>query len=980
MTLRHALSQDWRAGLSTAADSTPIYRGVPFRRRAKAPGPPVPRSGRSGPELSQPNLAAVPLPSFSPSFQTPRQECKREIIFIFVPLKIDSEKKTISLGVKDLAALVVGPGVVDEIAYGVARMTLGRLTHESYQAERSRDDKSFRKEISVSHSTRVDEFEVLIRGRIDGVFERGGITVVEEVKSTLRTRQEVLRYDAAGFERYRLQLQLYLYFVWVSGVRNLEGVLTLISLVDGGRYGFTIDFDPTSIESLIRDTLRQVISEWRAGELRAETKRQLAPRVQFPFPEMRRYQSQMMERIEEALLERKNVMVCAPTGVGKTVGALMPALRLALLKNKKIFFITSKTTQQQLVLETVRHILATAQAESVSAGFNVLVLRAKEKMCANEVCFCHPDFCDYAKNYFVNLENSGLVEHFSSRAMMLPDEIFSKGSTQGVCPFELSLELVERADLVICDYNYVFDPWIALRLFALGEPYDHCLLIIDEAHNLYSRGRDYYSPELERAQVQALKTWAQSRRNQFKESGAFEASPTQTGRQSALNFAEPEETDDRLLFDRLTTLFTAFDNYFERAAFSSHENVEGLVSAERKSLVSLDMKFLTQKWFELESMMLDYFIYRKRRREVKPEDPFIDFYFNFSRFLSVASIGGNEFSTIYDASENAEQIKIVCKDPSRQLGERLSGFSSAIAMSATLQPMEFFRDVLGLEKSRTLTLSLPSPFPPENRLIAVVPEVLTTYTQRARFYEKIARLIEVIVRTRPGNYFAFFPSFDFLAAVQHFLSLTEFRVVAQQRVMDEEARTAVLRELGRRDGRKLHSRNQEAVSAEAGGSGDSVEESGEEDLQPTLVLAVQGGIFAEGVDYPGETLIGAIVVGPGLPRVSFEQELMRQYYDEQFADGEGGERSRGFAYAYLFPGMNRVIQSAGRVIRSDTDRGVIILLDRRFAQPPYIDLLPEHWYRYSPQELVLEDWVSALKRFWGNEPRSPRKVEPGCRS
>jgi DNA excision repair protein ERCC-2 len=892
-----------------------------------------------------------------------------------MPIRIDPEKQSISLSVKDVAALVAGPGAVDEVAYGVARMTLGRLAHESYQASRALEESSFRKEIAVSHTFHVDEFEVSIGGRIDGVSRRGDVTVVEEVKSTLRTRQELLRYDAASFERYKLQLQIYLYFLWIGGLRSLQGVLIFISLVDDGRYSFQIDFDPATIEALLQDALRRVIEEWRAEQRRAALKRQLAGKIQFPFSEMRPYQSRMMEHVEEALLARKDAMVCAPTGVGKTVAALMPVLRFALLENKKIFFVTSKTTQQQLVVETVRQILQTADAAQTAAGFNVLVLRAKEKMCANDVCFCHPDFCNYAKNYFTNLAESKLVEYFSSQALMLPDEIYAKGSPQGVCPFELSLELVNRADLIICDYNYVFDPWISLRLFAAGEPFDHCLLIIDEAHNLYSRGREYYSPELERNTVRELKAWADSRRRGIANVaegsvGAHSRAPLRSNKQASLEFTTPDDVDDRALFDRLATFFTSFENYFERVVFSAREPFEGNLPAEPKYFASLDLNFLTKGWFELESMMLDYFIYRKRRREVRPDDPFIDFYFQFSRFLSVASIGGKEFSTIYDASENGERLKIVCKDPSRQLGERARGFYNATAMSATLEPMGFFRDVLGFEKARTLSISLPSPFPPENRLIRIVPDVLTTYNQRSRFYEKIARIIESAVRVRPGNYFAFFPSFDFLVAVQKFLDLPEFRMVTQQRVMDEEARATVLRELristaplvvdvpvtqngnSREDGIDVKARPQ---------PGNDVSRP---QARSMLVLAVQGGIFAEGVDYPGESLIGAIIVGPGLPRVSFEQELMRQYYDEEFADAEGGERSRGFAYAYLYPGMNRVIQSAGRVIRSDTDRGIIVLLDRRFAQHPYIDLLPEHWYRYSPEELIATDLESALKRFW----------------
>ena len=269
--------------------------------------------------------------------------------------------------------------------------------------------------------------------------------------------------------------------------------------------------------------------------------------------------------------------------------------------------------------------------------------------------------------------------------------------------------------------------------------------------------------------------------------------------------------------------------------------------------------------------------------------------------------------------------QILCKDPSRRLGERLDACYGAVGMSATLVPLTFYRDVLGFDRDRTRLAALASPFPKEHRRVLVVPDVSTRYRHRARSYEPVARAIEHVVAARRGNYFVFFPSFAYLEAVAPHIATDAAIVVRQERSMPERDRAQLLERL--RDERRGH-----------------------------VVLAVQGGIFAEGVDYPGGMLIGVIVVGPGLPRVSFEQDLMRAYFDERY--------EMGFEYAYLYVGMNRVVQSVGRLIRSEHDTGVAVLVGQRFATPLYAELLPPDWYEISPAECVTRDLAGDLAAFW----------------
>src|SRR5262249_37371743 len=301
----------------------------------------------------------------------------------------------------------------------------------------------------------------------------------------------------------------------------------------------------------------------------------------------------------------------------------------------------------------------------------------------------------------------------------------------------------------------------------------------------------------------------------------------------------------------------------------------------------------------------------------------------------VLVLGGDEFSYIYQHAPDESVFKILCKDASRFLHERLQGFHSVVAMSATLTPFAFSQDVLGFPAERTFTAEFPSPFPAANRNIMVIPEISTTYRERERDAPRTAQIIDTIVAQHHGNYGVFFPSFAYLRLVRSWLRYPAYQLVEQTETMSDADRAAVLARLQQRD------------------------------ADPVLLLAVQGGIFAEGVDYPGDMLIGVIIVGPGLPRVDFEQELIRTYYDDKYTSG--------FAYAYLYPGMNRVVQSAGRLIRSETDVGIIALLDKRFTYSNYTALFPSHWYTHTPRELVTRDYQQALARFWAGQGKRERR-------
>ena len=338
---------------------------------------------------------------------------------------------------------------------------------------------------------------------------------------------------------------------------------------------------------------------------------------------------------------------------------------------------------------------------------------------------------------------------------------------------------------------------------------------------------------------------------------------------------------------------------------------------------------------ELDARYLDYLLYRLRRGGIKPEDPVIGLYTQLKSFIKTLRSIGPEFRFVFHAAGGGA-LKILCLDPSRVLGERIRGFHSTIAMSATLEPMGFFRDALGFDPRNCVSLRVPSPFPPENRLFLIVDSISTRFKDRMKSYVRIAELIREVVNVKPGNYLAFFPSFDYLKAVRFFLNVTKFEVLEQRPGMDEKERAQILERMETRD-------------------------------RSMVLMAVSGGVFSEGVDFVGEKAIGAFVVSPSLPVISYEQELLKDYYDRK-----GG---MGFDYAYRFPGMSKVIQSAGRVIRSRTDKGVIILICDRFVEPAYTRLMPEEWYDRSPEDLVAQDPLKRIREFWSKIHQTT--AEPG---
>ncbi len=741
-------------------------------------------------------------------------------------VKIELAKKKISLGVRDLLAEpLANAGRVAGLSMWT-RMALGREAHVNRQHAQAGLYECYAREIVVRHKTVVDDFDVTIQGRIDGVHPpvNGGSNVIEEIKSVVASPLVFTALDANSYPHYVEQLRLYCFFI-EREQKSAIGRLVFVNVADGTTKEIEIHGPFDDCERLIAERVRALIAQAEEEQRRQQQRRTHATGVRFPHDKPRVYQDEMMTAVEHALKEGRHLLVSAPAGVGKTTAALYPMIKYGLGHGKRVFFVTAKNTQQQIVHETLRR-MGLPEAGHPNAVF----FRARESMCINDVYVCREEFCTHLRDFRAKLEATGVADRLLAQRLITPEAMMEAGRGTSLCPFELALIEAERTDVIVCDYNYVFDPQVYFRRFFQDADYSNAILIIDEAHNLVQRAMDYYSPSLSRRQVGELR--------------------------NNLRHVEPSLAKElREFLERIEVFFRSQS----RPKGDEYTQLDESEVSQDKYLMPSPREFFEELKPDFSNLTMRYLLDKTTSGRVIPDDPVDEFFSAFGQFCAVLALEGDEFSYVFDTTDG-ESLKIVCKDPSRQLTQRLDGFHSVIAMSATLEPMEFYRQMLGFDTERTDQASFPSPFPKENRRIIVVPTVSTTYRVRAAHYEKIAGIIATTAAARLGNYMALFPSYDFMRGVAAKLPEGHWELHVQEPRMTELQRQALVDALAQPQPRKL-------------------------------VFAVQGGLFAEGIDYPGETLSGVIVVSPALPQVGFERELMRQYYDKRYG--------KGFEFDYL---------------------------------------------------------------------------------
>lgn len=795
--------------------------------------------------------------------------------------------KLVNLSVLEFALPVPRRGSIETLSgYGRASSTLGQELHSRVQTQLKREVPSYHPEKEITQEFQTEEFKFRISGRMDGYFEGDELGIapkIEEIKTAFAIDDLKARLKSAGDEHpYVLQLKTYGYFFWLEHKVLPRLFFRLISTRTFKTHELEIKLDIDEYESWLKLRLDELVYEARWAQARAARRKKLSRELQFPFDQPREGQLELIAKVEEGFQDKKRLLIQAPTGLGKTVGVLYPSAKEALARGQRVIYITPKNSQH-LVAEN-----AVDQFKDRGSKIKSLTITAKSKICFKGEPLCNPDFCEYAKDHYTKVAANG-VQEILAKKRKLTAKTFEKVAQEfEVCPFEIQLDAAQDADVVICDYNYAFAPNSAFGRLAVsaidqdGKPN----LVIDEAHNLPSRAMDYYSPSLS---TQAFERMAEEMSEvplAFRGKGVALLGECV----AIVRSCQPKSGAPAAKILPPTELFLAHDTELR----------------------------------EFLSRYLDSDV------EIKPRDVVLRLCYYWSQFTAALEfVEGNsreEFFMSFHSNSFGSTVKITCCDASKMLEGTYGEYQNVVGFSATLKPFDYYSQLSGLKDPRLKTAEFASPFPKSNRKLIVIPQVSSKYSEREKNYPRIAEAIAKMVELKKGNYFAFFPSFDFLERVRsHFRAPPGFKLFRQERGLTTAEVSAAIESLKEKDSAKI-------------------------------IFAVQGGVFAEGVDYPGDMVIGAFVVGAPLPNFDLEREQMREYYQKNYESG--------FDYAYTFPAMAKAVQAAGRVIRSETDRGLIVMMDHRFIEGNFCKSMPQDWFDESPRELVSQRILQEVAEFW----------------
>mgnify|MGYP000973549758 FL=1 len=765
---------------------------------------------------------------------------------------MDENLPMIRISVRNLVEFILREGDIDNRTGGgqdPENMQMGSRIHRKIQRQMGSD---YQAEVPLKTEIVCDGFTLKIEGRADGLIHTKEQVMVDEIKGVLRELDLVQ--EPAGI--HLAQAKCYASMVAEQeGVDEIGVQMTYCQMETEEVKRFQYSYRSNELKVWFDEVIRQY-EKWAKFQIEWRKARNASVKgIEFPFP-YRKGQRDLAVSVYRTILRKKKLFIQAPTGVGKTISTVFPAVKAVGEElGEKIFYLTAKTitrTVAEQAFETLRE---------QNLKFKVITLTAKEKICFCEETSCNPDDCPYAKGHFDRV-NDAVYELLMREDVMSREVLEAQARKHKVCPFEMALDVSTWVDGVICDYNYVFDPDARLRRFFAEGGAGGYLFLIDEAHNLVERGRQMYSAELCKEDFLAVKKLVKG---------------------EAPRFAKRLEACNKILL----------------AMKKECENYKVLDNISHFGIQLMNVLSETDRYLE---ECVD--------KEVR--ETVLDFYFQVRSFLNIYD-GLDENYVVYtEYQENGRFVlKLFCVNPAANLQKCLDKGNSAVFFSATLLPIQYYKRLLSTEKDN-YAVYIDSSFDTKKRLLMNGVDVSTRYAMRSReMYQRYATYIFRVVKAKMGNYLIFFPSYRFMEDVyQEFTQLLasdeeEMELVIQQKHMDEEERENFLRafEMGRE--------------------------------KSLIGFGVLGGIFSEGIDLTNEKLIGTLIIGTGLPQVCNEREILKSYFDQKGLYG--------FDYAYRYPGMNKVLQAAGRVIRTEDDRGVILLLDERFQREKGKEIFPKEW-------------------------------------
>ena len=765
---------------------------------------------------------------------------------------MDENLPMIRISVRNLVEFILREGDIDNRTGGgqdPENMQMGSRIHRKIQRQMGSD---YQAEVPLKTEIVCDGFTLKIEGRADGLIHTKEQVMVDEIKGVLRELDRVQ--EPAGI--HLAQAKCYASMVAEQeGVDEIGVQMTYCQMETEEVKRFQYSYRSNELKVWFDEVIRQY-EKWAKFQIEWRKARNASVKgIEFPFP-YRKGQRDLAVSVYRTILRKKKLFIQAPTGVGKTISTVFPAVKAVGEElGEKIFYLTAKTitrTVAEQAFETLRE---------QNLKFKVITLTAKEKICFCEETSCNPDDCPYAKGHFDRV-NDAVYELLMREDVMSREVLEAQARKHKVCPFEMALDVSTWVDGVICDYNYVFDPDARLRRFFAEGGAGGYLFLIDEAHNLVERGRQMYSAELCKEDFLAVKKLVKG---------------------EAPRFAKRLEACNKILL----------------AMKKECENYKVLDNISHFGIQLMNVLSETDRYLE---ECVD--------KEVR--ETVLDFYFQVRSFLNIYD-GLDENYVVYtEYQENGRFVlKLFCVNPAANLQKCLDKGNSAVFFSATLLPIQYYKRLLSTEKDN-YAVYIDSSFDTKKRLLMNGVDVSTRYAMRSReMYQRYATYIFRVVKAKMGNYLIFFPSYRFMEDVyQEFTQLLAsdeegMELVIQQKHMDEEERENFLRafEMGRE--------------------------------KSLIGFGVLGGIFSEGIDLTNEKLIGTLIIGTGLPQVCNEREILKSYFDQKGLYG--------FDYAYRYPGMNKVLQAAGRVIRTEDDRGVILLLDERFQREKGKEIFPKEW-------------------------------------
>lgn len=787
------------------------------------------------------------------------------------------QKPQVNISVRNLVEFLLREGDIDDRKGSVdpfEAMQQGSRIHKKIQSSMG---PFYKAEVPLKFHIEYDDYSLGLEGRADGILleqdENGSVitATVDEIKGmymdVMTLKKPVLVHEA--------QAKCYAYMIANEyKLENVEVQLTYCSLETEEIQRFNHNYSYEEIEDWFL-TIINIFKKW--ADFQYSHKMETLASIQdLPFPyEYRNNQKKLVMDVYRSIARRKILFMQAPTGTGKTIANVYPAVQI-LGQNmaERIFYLTAKTATA-IAAKDAYTLLTKEGYEGLT-----LQLTAKEKVCLCDEADCNPDNCPYARGHFDRI-NDVIYEIITREKVITRDILINYASEYVVCPFELALDVSTWCEGIICDYNYVFDPNVYLkRFFAEGKNGEH-IFLIDEAHNMVDRAREMYSEELIKEEVLSIK-----------------------------KYAKPVSRKLTLGLEKVNRLLLEYKRQCDHDVTVIDE-IDSLVNACDNVQIALEQLFKKE---------IKFGIY---------QDEVLDFYFRLRNFTSLAYSQDSDHYRIYcdfDKDKNF-RLHLFCIDPSARLQERLNMARASVYFSATLLPIDYYKDLLCNIRD-VYAIYVDSVFEQKKRLLMLGTDVSSKYTRRdSAEYQKYARYIQTVADAKCGNYMVFGPSYKFLQDVydEYVGLVNNVDIIMQKQNMTEAEREDFLGEFEKTRKKSL------------------------------VAFCTLGGIFSEGIDLVGGRLIGVVVLGAGLPQIGNERRLMSDFFD--------GQGKNGFEYAYLYPGMNKVIQAAGRLIRTVEDVGVIALLDERFRFGSYRKTFPREWN--DAQFTSLDDISLKLTKFWG---------------